>query len=175
MPTPQTNENGYPIIEGMPKETPRAAEAFACYIELGRQRSAAQVAKVMKIAGQRTRDWSAKYSWQERAAIHDAAQMKARFKDVAEDRAEKHRKSIQVFRDATDRRAKALGNLADLMVDLTTEKIQAMRAAGELPSEQQIANLAKTCSTLQETTSNLQATALGIDELVDMVDQELGE
>ncbi len=64
---------------------------------------------------------------------------------------------------------------ADLMVELTTEKIQAMRAAGELPSEQQIANLAKTCSTLQETTSNLQATALGIDELVDMVDQELGE
>ena len=175
MPTPNTNANGYPVIEGMPKETPKAAEAFACYIELGRERTVAKVAKVLGIAGQRTRDWAAKYSWRERAAIHDSEQMKARFTDVAEERAEEHRAAIRKFRADQDRRAKAMGDLADLMVDLTAEKIQAMRAAGELPSEQQLANLAKTCATLAETSANLQATALGVDELVDLVEAELAE
>jgi len=167
--------NGYPVAEGMPKETPKAAQAFACYIELGRERTVAKVATVLGIAGQRTRDWAVKYHWRDRAAIYDSRAMKNRFSEVNGERAEQHREAIRKFRVDQDRRAKAMGDLADLMVELTTEKITAMRAAGELPSEQQIANLAKTCATLAETSANLQATALGVDELVDMVDQELGE
>ena len=167
--------NGYPVIEGMPKETPKAAQAFAAYIELGRERTAAKVADLFGIAGSRTRDWAVKYHWVDRAAAIDSQRMKASFSDVNEERAEQHRLAIRKFRNDQDRRAKAMGELADLMVELTTEKISAMRSAGELPSEQQIANLAKTCATLAETSANLQATALGVDELVDMVDQELGE
>ena len=167
--------NGYPIINGMPKETPKAAQAFAAYIELGRERTTAKVASVLGIGPQRTRDWAVKYHWRDRAAICDSRAMKSRFSEVNGERAEQHREAIRQFRKDQDRRAKAMGDLADLMVDLTTEKITAMRVAGELPSEQQIANLAKTCATLAETSANLQATALGVDELVDMVDQELGE
>ena len=66
-----------------------------------------------------------------------------------------------------------MGDLADLMMDLTAEKLQAMRAAGELPSEQQIANLAKTVASLADMAMNLKATALGVDDLVEALEAEL--
>ena len=59
------------------------------------------------------------------------------------------------------------------MMDLTREKIQAMQAAGQLPSEQQISNLAKTVASLADMAMNLKATALGVDELMDVLEDKL--
>lgn len=148
-------------------ESAGAYEAFTCYINLGKPRTQRQVAVILDISLKTVETYAKRYAWTERAAAYDAHQMSKRFEEVKNTREEEHRKAIAKFRDDQARRAKAMGNLAELMLELTQEKMHAMRAAGELPSEQQLSNLAKTVATLSETSMNLEAAALGVDELLE--------
>lgn len=148
-------------------ETANAYEAFTVYLNLGKRRSQKQVCAVLNTPIKTIETYSKRYAWRERSAAWDANEIKKRFDEVRQDREEEHRKAIAKFRDDQARRAKSMGNLAELMLDLTQEKMQAMRAAGELPSEQQLSNLAKTVATLSETSMNLEAAALGVDELLE--------
>lgn len=148
-------------------ETPRAYEAFVTFLQLGRERNLPAVAKILSETRANVEQWSKRYAWRERSAAYDAAHIATRFEEVRNQREEEHRKAIKKFRDDQARRARAMGNLAELMLDLTQEKLMAMRAAGELPSEQQLSNLAKTVATLSDTSMNLEAAALGVDELLE--------
>lgn len=156
-------------------ESPESYSAFVTYLELGKQRSLKRVAELVGTSIGNIQNFSKRYNWSERAAAYDADQVREQFKQAREERNSKHRQAITAFRNEQEQRAHAMGELADLMMDLTAEKLQAMRAAGELPSEQSISNLAKTVASLADMAMNLKATALGVDELVDAIDQELGE
>ena len=156
-------------------ETAAAFEAFQVYLELGHDRSARKVAEVLGTAPDNMSKFCKRNNWVARAAAYDADKIKEDFRAVREARAKHHKKAIEKFRVEQERRAHGMGELADLMMELTTEKLQAMRAAGELPSEQSISNLAKTVASLADMAMNLQATALGVDELVDTLEHELGE
>lgn len=149
------------------QESPAAFEAFTAYLQLGSQRSQAEVCAITGQSRNMVRIWSKDYAWKERAAAWDGWQMSQRFTEVRADAEQKHRAAIERFRDDQARRARAMGNLAELLLDLTREKVEAMRAAGELPSEQQLSNLAKTVATLGETAMTLEAAALGVEELLD--------
>lgn len=156
-------------------ESPKAFEAFTAYLQLGRERTIQKVATFMGVSKSNVATMAQSYGWKDRAAEFDADQVKATFAEVRKDKQEAQKKAIRKFRDEQLRRAQGMGDLADLMMDLTSEKLQAMRAAGELPSEQQISNLAKTVASLADMAMNLQATGLGVDELVDTLETELGE
>jgi len=157
------------------RETPEAFEAFTVYLELRKERSAARVAEILGCSPDNIKRMSSRNGWTERAAIWDADQVKNTFAQARKEREAEHRKAIKAFRDEQEKRAHYMGELADLMMDLTAEKLQAMHAAGELPSEQQISNLAKTVATLAEKAMDLKATALGVDELIETLETELGE
>ena len=133
------------------RETPAAFEAFTVYLQLGRARTHKAVADVLGETMNNVRQYAKRYAWRERAAAYDAAQAQDRFADVKKEQEEQHRLAIMRFRDDQARRAKAMGGLAELMLELTRDKLEAMRAAGELPSEQQLSNLAKTVATLADT------------------------
>lgn len=156
-------------------ETPKAYEAFTAYLELGRERTLKSVAKLLDITWAACANYSKKYSWQERAADYDADKVRSRFSEVRREKEEEHRVAIRLFREAQERRAKSLGELGDLMLDVATEKIEAMRAAGETISEHSLANIAKTVASLHEMSMNLGAAALGIDELEAALDAELSD
>ena len=157
------------------RETPEAFEAFTVYLELNRERSAAKVARILGCSAQNIQNMMKRNNWTKRAAAYDADRVKENFAEVRKEREEKHKRAIKKFREEQERRAQGMGELADLMMELTADKLQAMRAAGELPSEQSISNLAKTVASLADMAMNLQATALGVDELVDTLETELGE
>lgn len=156
-------------------ESAKAYECFVIYLELGRDRNLETVAKISGASIAGIRKYCQRYNWRERSAAYDADKVRDRFKDVRSEREEKHRKQIKIFRDDQERRAKALGELGDLMLDIATEKIESMRAAGETISEQSLSNIAKTVASLHEMSMNLGATALGIDELEAALDAELDD
>lgn len=157
------------------QESPEAFSAFTTYLELGRGRTNQKVAEILGISRSAVSQFAKKYNWRERASAYDADQVKQSFAEVRKEKQAKQKQAIRRFRDEQLRRAQGMGDLADLMMELTTEKLQAMRAAGELPSEQSISNLAKTVGSLADMAMNLQATGLGVDELVDTLEAELGE
>lgn len=169
------DHNAGPKKKGAKIETPEGYEAFIAYLELGRDRTFDKAAKIVGIAFTTARDLAHRFSWTERAAAYDADQMRDRFKEVKKEREAKHRETINKFREQQHQRALAMGDLADLMLDMTTEKLNAMRAAGEHISEQSISNVARTVASLADMSMQIQATALGIDDLNDALDAELDD
>ena len=59
-------------FEQQPKESAKAFAAFSLYLNLGPQRSTAEVAKKLAKSEQLVRRWSAKFGWTDRVAAHSA-------------------------------------------------------------------------------------------------------
>ena len=167
------NHNKGPKKYGAGRESPQGFEAFTAYLQLGRQRTIKKAAEVAGIALTTCKDLAKRFCWTERAAQFDADQMKARFEEVRRERETRHREEINKFRERQANRAIAMGDLADLMLDMTTDKLTAMRAAGEHISEQSIAQVARTVASLADMSMQIQATALGIDDLNEALDAEM--
>jgi len=152
------------------KETAKAYKAFTCYLELGDQRSLKKVESILGYGFNHLQDFMKKYAWTDRAAAWDAHQVKERFNEVRANHQREHREAIEKFRIEQERRAENMGMLADLMLDMTMDKLNAMRAGGEYISEQSIANVSRTVASLAEMSMNLKATALGVDDLAAALD-----
>lgn len=60
------------IFEQLPRESNKAFAAFSLYLNLGPQRSTAEVASKLAKSEQLIRRWSAKYGWTGRVAAHGA-------------------------------------------------------------------------------------------------------
>jgi hypothetical protein len=60
------------MFEQQPRESARAFAAFKTYLELGSERSLAQVAQKLAKSGQLLKRWSAKYDWPARVQAHAA-------------------------------------------------------------------------------------------------------
>ena len=59
-------------FEQQPRESSKAFAAFSLYLNLGPQRSTAEVAKKLAKSEQLIRRWSAKFAWTDRVASHGA-------------------------------------------------------------------------------------------------------
>ena len=59
-------------FEQQPRESAKAFAAFSLYLNLGPQRSTAEVAKKLAKSEQLVRRWSAKFAWTDRVAAHGA-------------------------------------------------------------------------------------------------------
>ncbi|HEX7570416.1 MAG TPA: hypothetical protein VF492_07915 [Verrucomicrobiae bacterium] len=59
-------------FEQQPRESSKAFAAFSLYLNLGPQRSTAEVAKKLAKSEQLIRRWSAKFAWTDRVAAHGA-------------------------------------------------------------------------------------------------------
>ena len=171
MANPWDHKQGY-AHKGGKHESAKAYKAFTCYLELGDQRSLKKVERILGYGHEHLADMMKFYAWTDRAAAFDAAQVKARFNEVRENRAKEHREAIEKFRIEQERRAENMGQLADLMLDMTVDKMTAMRSAGEHISETSIANVARTVASLAEMSMNLKATALGVEDLTAALDVE---
>lgn len=172
---PIYDHNQGPKKYGASRETPEGYEAFVAYLELGRERTVGKAAKIAGIALTTAKDLAKRFCWTERAGAYDGDQMRQRFDEVRKARHRKHRAEINSFREKQHVRAMAMGDLADLMLDMTTDKLNAMRAAGEHISEQSIANVARTVASLADMSMQIQATALGIDDLNEALDADLDD
>lgn len=169
------DHNEGPKKYGAGRESPQGFEAFTAYLQLGRQRTVGKAADVSGISLNTCKDLAKRFCWAKRVAQWDADQMKARFEEVRRERETRHRDEINKFRERQASRAIAMGDLADLMLDMTTDKLQAMRAAGEHISEQSIAQVARTVASLADMSMQIQATALGIDDLNEALDTEMDD
>jgi hypothetical protein len=93
----------------IPRETQKAAAAFATYCTLGSERSLAKLADTLDPTKTRPKlaqlkAWSAKYHWVERAAHYDTEQReKSRQQSEAEADAKRKRKAAREARREADR------------------------------------------------------------------------
>lgn len=155
------------------RESAKAFEAFTIYLELGPDRSTAKVAEMLGCTPNNVKQWAKRNNWVDRSAAFDADRVRERFKAIREEREEKHREDLIRFSIEQENRAIGLADAGDLLLTLVMAKLNAMVEGDVLIQEDNIDKLLRVVATLGETSANLKAAALGVDELVNLVDQEL--
>lgn len=59
-------------------ESPKAFESFLCYLDVGTNRSFAEVARRMKVNLNSVKMWASRYDWRERIRLYNASLLQAR-------------------------------------------------------------------------------------------------
>ena len=154
-----------PILpDKLPTESAKAYAAFVAYCELGPGRGVRDVAQQLGKSATLIGRWSAQHSWQSRVAEYDRAIALERADDLRQHRrAEVERLRQQNTDDATALRTLArglLGKLAKKIAVLSEDDIDT----------KEIAPLLRTLSTTLTTATNLDASALGITDLLQHLD-----
>ena len=154
------------------KESPEAYRCFKIFLELGRERTLQRTADVAQVKRDKLGQLSGRYNWQERAAYYDAHMVELWGKQVKEEFESTHKKELMKFRKDQQRRAESLGQVADMLIEVTSETLQDMISSGERVDAQQLAAVARTAASLSEAAMNTAAAALGVDDLMEAINPE---
>ena len=119
--------------------------------------------------------WAKKYQWERRAAAWDAKEMALAVKGANKLERKRQRDSIEEYRKANEDQAKMMMETsADLMAIIQKRIIKA-EAEGEHIPLGLISGLMRAAANISDSGRQSWATALGVGQLMTVVDQELEE
>ena len=119
--------------------------------------------------------WAKKYQWERRAAAWDAKEMALAVRDANKLERKRQRDSIEEYRKANEEQAKMMMETsADLMAIIQKRIIKA-EAEGENIPMGLISGLMRAAANISDSGRQSWATALGVGQLMTVVDHELEE
>ena len=119
--------------------------------------------------------WAKKYNWEKRAATYDSKQMAIALKDANKLERKRQRESIEEYRKANEEQAKMMMETsADLMAIIQKRIIKAEAEGEDIPMGL-ISGLMRAAANISDSGRQSWATALGVGQLMTVVDQELEE
>lgn len=119
--------------------------------------------------------WAKKYQWERRAAAWDTKQMALAVKDANKIERKRQKDSIEEYRQANEDQAKMMMEVsADLMAIIQKRIIQA-DAEGENIPMGLISGLMRAAANISDSGRQSWATALGVGQLMQVVETELEE
>jgi len=154
-----------PILpDKLPTESAKAYAAFVAYCELGTQRSQETVSKQLAKSRQFISRWSAVHNWQSRVADYDRAIALERADDLRTLR----RADVERLRTQNTDDAATLRTLARALTGKLARRIGTMDEQGIEVKD--LAPLLRALATTLDTATNLEASALGITDLMRLLD-----
>jgi transposase len=149
------------LPEQLPTESAKAYAAFVAYCEMGSQRSVRDVAQKLDKSYTVIGRWSSQHRWQERVRQYDAAVLE---EHNAALRAKRNQEIERLRQDAL-LDAKTLRQLGRGSSGKLGEAIKNMQAKDIEPKH--VASLLRTIAQSLEAATNIDAAALGIDEVLE--------
>ena len=156
-------------MDRLPSESPKAYGALLAYLHLGRGRSQVKVADLLELPVTTVENYSRRHGWVERAAEHERLTVEKMFRCDTE---ESHREALEQFRLDQLGRAHRAGQVADALIEMAIQKLEAMKAEGELPPPQAIPGLCRVAATLTELSCNTHADGIGVSKLLEQLRDE---
>jgi len=164
---------GYSVNEAGRHENAEQYRAFQFYMNSGGSRSIVDTAEFIGLSPEQTRNWSKKYNWEKRAAAFDKKQITAAFKQASKIEKTKQRKAIQEFRQANEDQAKLMMDVSSDLMDIIKKRIAQAESEGEVIPMGLVSGLMRAAANISDSGRQAWATSLGINELMNVVDQEL--
>lgn len=119
--------------------------------------------------------WAKKYEWERRAASWDTKEMALAIKESNKLERKRQRESIEEYRKANEEQAKMMMETsADLMAIIQKRIIKAEAEGEDIPMGL-ISGLMRAAANISDSGRQSWATALGVGQLMTVVDQELEE
>ena len=164
---------GYRVREAGRHETDKEYRAFQTYMNLGSGRSYAAVAEIVELAPETIQNYADRYEWQKRAAKWDQKQLTAAFKDANKVERTRHRQSIEKFRQSQQEQAEKFVAVSNDLMAVIQKRIEKADAEGEEIPMALVSGLMRAAANISEQGRQAWATSLGVNELMQVVDQEL--
>jgi hypothetical protein len=103
----------------------------------------------------------------------DKEQVALTWKKAERIREQQHRKSIVEFRDASERQARMMMECSEDLLAILTKRIKDAQVSGEQIPMGIVSNLLRATANVSEQSRQAWAASLGIDDMLQLVDQEL--
>lgn len=147
--------------------------AFQEYIRMPKPRSATKLGTMLGYTPSTLFRWSKRYNWDERAAAWDKHQIQIVHKDSTELQRQKHKEAIREYRDAAEAQAKDMMEVSKDLTTILANRVKQAEAVGEEIPMNLVAGLLRATASISEQGRQAWAAALGVDELMEVVEVEL--
>lgn len=166
-------QRGYKVNEAGQHENTDQFKAFQAYLHGVRTFEAAS-----EISGNSVpalSKWSKKYNWERRCASWDTKEMAITMKEANKVERRRQRESIEEYRKANEDQAKMMMEVSGDLMGIIQKRLIQAEAEGENIPLGLISGLMRAAANISDSGRQSWATALGVGQLMEVVDNELEE
>jgi hypothetical protein len=153
-----------------PFDSSKSFAAFQVFLEMpASERSLAKLAQQVSLSERWLKEWSRQHHWQERAMLFERSQFDLRRRA----REQEHARELREYVSQQKQVARATLQIALQLLDVSNRALNQLRqsdAAGSL-SYSQVCSVLRTAAQVADSCSNAQAQALGVEELLTLLDE----
>lgn len=166
---------GYSVREAGQHENEAQFRAFQIYLNLGSDRSYAGTASIVGSAESTISKYADTWNWQRRVAAWDKQQLSITFREANKLERKRHRDAIQDFRRMNEEQGRLMMDVSTDLMGIIQKRIEKADAEGEEIPMALISGLMRAAANISEAGRQSMATSLGVNELMQVVEQELEE
>lgn len=166
---------GYRVRDAGIHENEAQFRAFQIYLNLGNERSYAAAAQVAGSTESTISKYAERWEWQRRVAAWDKQQITLAFRDANKIERRRHRDAIQDFRKMNEEQGRLMMDVSTDLMGIIQKRIEKADAEGEDIPMALISGLMRAAANISEAGRQSMATSLGVNELMQVVEQELEE
>lgn len=164
---------GYRVRDAGRHETAAQFACFQQYLALGPGRNIKQLQGVCDHAHSTMTEWARKFQWERRVAAWSKDQMAMTLRQSSKIDRDAHRAAIVEFRQNSERQARLMSRVSEDLVRILGKRIEEAERSKEKIPLHQIGGLLRAAASLTEQSRESWGNALGITELLDVVDAEV--
>lgn len=164
---------GYKVNDAGRHESNDQYNAFQVFLH--GKRSFEACAEEAGRAPETVRGWADKYKWEKRAAAWDTKEMAITMREANKIERRRQRDSIEEYRKANEEQAKLMMEVSGDLMNIIQKRIIKAEAEGEDIPMGLVSGLMRAAANISDSGRQSWATALGVGQLMTVVDQELEE
>lgn len=166
---------GYKVNQAGRHENEQEFRAFTFYLNSGAHRTLRNTADFAGVTPETAGKWADRFNWDRRCAAYDKKEMAIAFREANKLQRKQHRNQIDQFRQANEDQAKLMMGVSSDLMGIIQKRIAKAEAEGEDIPMGLISGLMRAAANISDSGRQAWATALGVNELMQVVEQEIEE
>jgi len=168
-------QRGYKVNDAGRHESAEQFRAFQFYLNSIGSRTYAAVGDLADRHETVIGGWANRYNWDRRCAAWDKKQMAITFKEANKIERRRQRESIEDYRKANEEQAKMMMEVSGDLMAIIQKRLAKAEAEEENIPLGLISGLMRAAANISDSGRQSWATALGVGQLMEVVDNELEE
>jgi hypothetical protein len=164
---------GYRVRDAGIHENADQYACFQAFMRLQGERSYSNVAELTGHGANTMAKWAEQFNWHGRAAAYDKEQMAIVWREADKLQKNKHKEAIIEFREASETQAKMMMQVSEDLLRVLQKRIVDAENNGEEVPLALVSGLLRAAANINEQSRQSWATALGVNEMMELVEAEM--
>lgn len=166
---------GYGVNKAGKHETSDQYSCFQKFLMIQGNRTYKALEQLTGVTCATLSKWADTYNWHKRAAAYDRDQMAIVWKQAQKIQQNAHRDAVIEFRETSERQAKMMARVSEDLLRILSDRISKAEECGEEIPMNLVSGLLRASATVNEQSRQSWAASLGINEMLQMIDNEVGK